>query len=81
MRLVTFSDAKGARVGVLDPATSEIVDLAATTRLPREMTSFVALGKKGLQRARRVVKSGEGRIPLSGVKLLAPFPRPAKTVL
>ncbi len=81
MRLVTFSDAKGARIGVHDPASNEIVDLSATTRLPRDMTAFVALGRKGLQRARRAVKSGEGRIPVSGVKLLAPFPRPAKNIL
>ena len=81
MRLVTFSDAKGARIGVHDAASGTIFDLAATTRLPREMTAFVALGRKGLQRARRAVKSGEGRIPVAAVTLLAPFPRPAKNIL
>ena len=81
MRLVSFSDDKGMRVGVHDVSSNEIVDLAATTRLPRDMTAFVALGKKGLQRARRAVNSGEGRIPLSGVKIHAPFPRPAKNIL
>lgn len=81
MRLVTFSDAKGARIGVHDAASNEIVDLSATTRLPRDMTAFVALGKKGLQRARRAVKSGEGRLPFAAVRLLAPFPRPAKNIL
>jgi 2-keto-4-pentenoate hydratase/2-oxohepta-3-ene-1,7-dioic acid hydratase in catechol pathway len=81
MRLVTFSDDKGVRVGVHDPETNEIVDLSASTRLPKEMTAFVALGKKGLSRARRAVKSGEGRIPVAGVELLAPFPRPAKNIL
>jgi len=45
------------------------------------MTAFVALGKKGLQRARRAAKSGEGRIALASIKLLAPFPRPAKNIL
>lgn len=81
MRLVTFSDDKGMRVGVHDAAANEIVDLAALSRLPKNMTEFVALGKKGLQRARRAVKSGEGRIPVAGVKLHAPFPRPAKNIL
>jgi 2-keto-4-pentenoate hydratase/2-oxohepta-3-ene-1,7-dioic acid hydratase in catechol pathway len=81
MRLVTFSDAGGARIGVHDAASGTIVDLAASTRLPREMTAFVALGKKGLQRARRAVKSGEGRLPCASVTLLAPFPRPAKNIL
>lgn len=81
MRLVTFSDDKGARIGVHDAESATIVDLAASTRLPKEMTAFVALGKKGLARARKAVKSGEGRLPLAGVKLLAPFPRPAKNIL
>jgi 2-keto-4-pentenoate hydratase/2-oxohepta-3-ene-1,7-dioic acid hydratase in catechol pathway len=81
MRLVTFSDAKGVRIGVHDAESGAIVDLAASTRLPREMTAFVALGRKGLQRARRAVRSGEGRIPLADVKLHAPFPRPARNIL
>ena len=81
MRLITFSDEKGTRIGVHDTASQTIVDLAATTRLPREMTAFVALGKKGLQRARRAVKSGEGCLPFASVTLLAPFPRPARNIL
>lgn len=81
MRLVTFSDDKGVRVGVHDPASGTIVDLSAGTRLPREMTGFIALGKSGLARARRAVRSGEGRVPAATVKLLAPIPRPAKNVL
>lgn len=81
MRLVTFSDDKGARVGVHDPASNSVVDLSAGTRLPQDMNAFVALGKNGLSRARRSVKSGEGRIPFDRVKLHAPIPRPAKNIL
>lgn len=81
MRLVTFSDAKGMRIGVHEPESNTVVDLSAGTRLPKEMTAFVALGKAGLQRARRAVKSGEGRIPYDAVKIHAPFPRPAKNIL
>ncbi len=81
MRLVTFSDAQGTRIGVQDPASDTIVDLAAGTRLPRDMTAFIALGRNGLVRARRAVKSGEGRIPAASVKLHAPIPRPAKNIL
>jgi 2-keto-4-pentenoate hydratase/2-oxohepta-3-ene-1,7-dioic acid hydratase in catechol pathway len=81
MRLVTFADDKSVRIGVHDTAADQIVDLAATTRLPRDMNAFIALGRKGLQRARRAVRSGEGRIPLGNVKLLAPIPRPAKNIL
>jgi 2-keto-4-pentenoate hydratase/2-oxohepta-3-ene-1,7-dioic acid hydratase in catechol pathway len=81
MRLVTFSDDKGARIGVHDVASNTVVDLAATTRLPKDMTAFIALGKNGLKRARTAVKSGDGRIAMGNVKLLAPIPRPAKNVL
>jgi len=81
MRLVTFSDAAGTRIGIHDPATGTVVDLAAGTRLPRDMTAFIRLGRKGLARARRAVRSGEGRISLVAVKLHAPIPRPAKNIL
>ena len=81
MRLVTLSDAQGMRIGVHDLESNTIVDLAAVSRLPRDMTQFVALGKKGLQRAKRAVKSGEARIPAGSVKIHAPFPRPAKNIL
>ena len=81
MRLVTFSDAQGMRIGAHDAASNTIVDLAAGTRLPRDMNAFIALGKNGLARARRALKSGEGRIPAGSVKLHAPIPRPAKNIL
>jgi len=81
MRLVTFSDDKGTRVGVHDPASNSVVDLSAGTRLPPDMNAFIALGKNGLSRARRSVRSGEGRIPFERVKLHAPIPRPAKNIL
>ena len=81
MRLVTFSDTNGTRIGVHDAASNTIVDLAATTRLPKGMTGFIALGKNGLKRARAAVKSGEGRLPFASTRLHAPIPRPAKNIL
>ena len=81
MRLVTFSDDQGMRIGVHDAESETIVDITAASRLPKEMTQFVALGKNGLQRARRALKSGENRISAAAVKIHAPFPRPAKNIL
>ena len=81
MRLVTFSDTNGARIGVHDAASNTIVDLAAATRLPKDMTDFIALGKNGLKRARAAVKSGAGRLSFASVRLHAPIPRPAKNIL
>ena len=81
MRLVTFTDDNGTRIGVHDAANGTIVDLAACTRLPTDMTAMVALGKSGIQRAKAGVKSGKGVIAVSSVKIEAPLPRPAKNIL
>jgi 2-keto-4-pentenoate hydratase/2-oxohepta-3-ene-1,7-dioic acid hydratase in catechol pathway len=81
MRLVTFSDDQGARIGIHDAESNTIVDVTAGSRLPKDMTAFVALGKNGIQRARRALKSSEARLPMESVKVLAPFPRPARNIL
>jgi len=81
MRLVTFSDANGMRIGVHDAESDTIVDLAAVSRLPKDMTGFIALGRNGLKRARAALRSGEGRLPFASVRLHAPIPRPAKNIL
>lgn len=81
MRLVTFSDSAGRRIGVHDPASDTIVDLAAVTRLPRDMNAFIALGENGLARARRALREGRARLPMASVRLHAPIPRPARNVL
>ena len=45
MKLVTFSDAAGTRVGVLDDAGKSITDLSVVApSLPREMGAFIAAG-------------------------------------
>ena len=81
MRLVTFSDTNGMRIGVHDAESDTIVDLSAVSRLPKDMTGFIALGKNGLKRARAALRSGEGRLPSASVRLHAPIPRPAKNIL
>ena len=81
MRLVTFADANGTRIGAHEKDSDTIIDLSAASRLPKDMTEFVALGKNGIQRAKRAIKDGKGRIPASSVKIIAPFPRPRKNIL
>jgi 2-keto-4-pentenoate hydratase/2-oxohepta-3-ene-1,7-dioic acid hydratase in catechol pathway len=81
MRLITFKDTTNAKVGVLaDDET--VVDLSvAVPRLPRDMTAFVAAGREGLELARNALRAtGGARLPRSALKLLAPFPRPAKNI-
>jgi 2-keto-4-pentenoate hydratase/2-oxohepta-3-ene-1,7-dioic acid hydratase in catechol pathway len=80
MRLVTFRDASSARIGLLKDDET-IVDLAAASpRLPRDMTGFVAGGREALDLARAALRATGSRLKRADVKLLAPFPRPAKNI-
>jgi 2-keto-4-pentenoate hydratase/2-oxohepta-3-ene-1,7-dioic acid hydratase in catechol pathway len=77
MRLVTFRDGRGTRIGVLDEA-GKVLDLAAADpALPREMLALIAGGPEALAAARAAM----ARAPVAeGARLLAPIPRPAKNV-
>ena len=82
MLLVTFQDGAGSRIGVLDAARGELVDLAqAAPRLPTDMLGLIALGEAGLAEARHALARGAARRPLAAVHLLAPIPRPARNIL
>ncbi|MBY0338316.1 MAG: fumarylacetoacetate hydrolase family protein [Acetobacteraceae bacterium] len=74
MRLVTFDDGKGARVGALSPR-DEVLDLAAADPgLPRDMLGLIALGAEA-------ARAAAARAPVAtGAKLLAPIPRTPKNV-
>lgn len=82
MLLVTFQDGAGRRVGVLDAARGELVDLVqAAPGLPPDMLGMIAQDEAGLVAARRALASGTARRPLESVQLLAPIPRPARNIL
>jgi 2-keto-4-pentenoate hydratase/2-oxohepta-3-ene-1,7-dioic acid hydratase in catechol pathway len=76
MKLVTFSDAKGRRVGVVHG--EGVVDLSrADADLPRDMIALI----QEWPRVRSVVERAGTRaadFPLKSVKLHAPVPRPGK---
>ena len=76
MKLVTFSDAKGRRVGVV--SGDGVVDLArADADLPRDMIGLI----HEWPRARSAVEGAAKRavdFPLKSIKLHAPVPRPGK---
>jgi 2-keto-4-pentenoate hydratase/2-oxohepta-3-ene-1,7-dioic acid hydratase in catechol pathway len=74
MRLVTFSDARGRRIGRLEG--ERVVDLAdAAPELPRELAALLAAGPLALGRAGTA--SG-ATLALAGLCLEAPVPRPGK---
>ena len=88
MRLATFRDAEGVRIGVVRGA--EIVDvgraaLFAGEEPPPELRDMLALIEAGEDASRRVAAlaeqaQGEVVLPLASVELLAPIPRPRKNV-
>lgn len=79
MKLVTFEDRGGRRIGLLDQAS--VVDLAAgDPGLPRDLLTFIQWGDRALDPARGVLASGHHRLPLDQVRLRAPIPRPARNV-
>lgn len=82
MLLITFSQNGRTGIAVLDRVQKEIVDLSkAAPQSPRDMISFIAAGKSGLDAARVAMNSGTGRVPLADVKVLAPIPRPARNII
>jgi 2-keto-4-pentenoate hydratase/2-oxohepta-3-ene-1,7-dioic acid hydratase in catechol pathway len=79
MKLVTFTDDEGTRVGVL--VADGIVDLAtADARMPRTMLELLARGDAALDAARAATASAKSRVPLASVTLEAPVPRPGKAL-
>jgi 2-keto-4-pentenoate hydratase/2-oxohepta-3-ene-1,7-dioic acid hydratase in catechol pathway len=74
MRVATFTDAAGTRIGRLEG--EEVVDLAvAAPELPRDLIGLLAAGLLAIGRA----SSAEGpRLPLTTLRLEAPVPRPGK---
>ncbi len=81
MLLVTFTEGGKSRLGILDRARDEVVDLSrVASGLPPDMLAFIALGESGLAEARRALASGAGRLPLAQVRLMAPIPKPARNI-
>lgn len=79
MRLISFSDCDGMRIGILDGQF--VLDLAtAAPALPRDMNALIGMGEAGLVALRAAQAAGGTRLPLSSVKLLAPIPRPRKNI-
>jgi len=81
MLLVTFNQDDKRRLGILDRARGEVIDFSRVAPgLPQDMAAFIALGEPGLAEARRAEVSGEGRVPLAQVRLMAPIPKPARNI-
>jgi len=77
MKIATFTDGKGQRLGVV--RDEGLVDLAtAAPELPRDMIGFLNGGDAAMAAARAAADSAGDLIPLSAVTLNAPVPLPGK---
>ena len=73
MRLITFTHDRRTRIGVVED--DAVCDVSAAAPLPSDMIGLLAAGPDGLGAVRRAVARAP-RLPLAGVRLLAPVPAP-----
>ncbi len=76
MKLATFTYQNQTRIGAV--VENQIIDGLADSDLPTDMITFLEQGNDALQKMQTLISSGEHRIFLANVKLLAPIPRPRK---
>src|SRR5579885_2907426 len=77
MKLATFSDDAGTRIGIVTDGS--LIDLSsAASALPRDMIGFLFGGDEALAAARKAAGKVAASILLDAVQLEAPLPRPGK---
>jgi 2-keto-4-pentenoate hydratase/2-oxohepta-3-ene-1,7-dioic acid hydratase in catechol pathway len=76
MRLITYHDGSGARLGALRGDSVVPLDAVAPS-----MLALIEGGPELLRRAQAEVESATQTIPLGTVRLLAPIPRPRQNVI
>src|SRR5689334_9938581 len=89
MRLVSFRSEGRVQLGAVvdDKVFALNAVLAASERVPDDMTAFLAAGDPAMRAARKAVeafRSGEGQraaVALKDADLQAPVPRPGKILM
>lgn len=80
MRFVSFARDGAMDIGVLDASGETVIPLSGKKGLPSCMNAFLDMGEAGVAAAREILSGGES-IPLAGVTVLAPIPRPRSSIL
>jgi 2-keto-4-pentenoate hydratase/2-oxohepta-3-ene-1,7-dioic acid hydratase in catechol pathway len=79
LKFVTFHSPGGLRLGVIDGA--DVVDLNhAQAQVPADLQQALVQGVDLAAAARAALASGAARLPLAGLALAAPVPRPGKII-
>ncbi|MEN9756186.1 MAG: Fumarylacetoacetate hydrolase protein 2 [Pseudomonadota bacterium] len=76
MKLITFTYQAMTRIGAV--VDTQVVDGLDDSTLPLDMITFLEQGEVALAKMQRLIDSGQHRLNLSDVQLLAPIPRPRK---
>ena len=79
MRFVSFKRNNQVAIGVLTPNQKTIVDLTKHGFSP-DLTLLIEMGEEGRRMAQTAMQEG-AQIPISEIKLMAPFPRPRRNVM
>jgi 2-keto-4-pentenoate hydratase/2-oxohepta-3-ene-1,7-dioic acid hydratase in catechol pathway len=79
MRIITFTDAKGPRIGVIEGDQVRDVCLVDNS-IPRDLVDAIARGPEMMARIRAAAVTKAPALPASGLKVLAPIPRPRRNV-
>lgn len=79
MRFVTFQKNDHSAVGLFIPTENVVLDLSGSG-LPDDLTSIIEMGEMGLRMVEKAMQS-KILIPISELKILAPFPCPRRNVM
>ncbi len=76
MKLITFLNNNSLHLGAV--IADEVISCEGNSETPDNIIDFLNKGESAKQALKKLINSGENRIPLSDVKLQAPVPRPGK---
>jgi len=76
MKLISFSYKNTTNIGAI--IGNEVVDSSGSNDIPDDMIEFLTAGASAKKAMQVLMDSGDSRIPIAGVKVLAPIPRPGK---
>jgi 2-keto-4-pentenoate hydratase/2-oxohepta-3-ene-1,7-dioic acid hydratase in catechol pathway len=76
MKLITFLNNNFLHLGAV--IADEVISCEGNSETPDNIIDFLNKGESAKQALKKLINSGENRIPLSDVKLQAPVPRPGK---
>jgi len=76
MKLISFSYKNTTNIGAI--IGNEVVDSSGSNDIPDDMIEFLTAGDSAKKAMQALMDSGDNRIPIADVKVLAPVPRPGK---